>query len=1403
MSKWKGKLARRIMAIVLSGAMVMSNMSAYATELTTETATEVIETVAETEESSNDVADDTGSDDAGNDAIISDREDTEAGSTDEIENDTDDTNGADGDAGTQETVDAPTNLKAEKEGENVKFSWTAVTKTDYDIKYAVSLKEKDATDAQEMLNSTEVTDASVSVATSEFTAEKIYTFRVKAVASKTGDSSGNGSIESAEATVDYTAPKEDSGDVTLSAPANLRAELNDAKDSVTVTWDSVSDAESYEITAKEQGEGATAEIKKNSNTTSVTFSLSGSDSLTRGKSYKFSVVAKKGDQASNAAETQDALTIPDDSEDPSGIQKYSVDVNTDIELAAADSFKADGANASRLGEKVGTKKGENGYFTMWYGDKAKVDTNSKSWADYNNTLGDDGKYPTIRRVNFGSKMDIQNSTNQKYAIEFTTENPAKVSVWWVANFASTDGTSKYRELAIQTIKENTVSTVTQSHVGASAVKNQPYKTTFRLSEAGTYYLGCLVGGNYVFKVEVEESETDSARKSWSEVSAPVTATPALKTTTTTDAVTGEEVTKTDASTIVVPVNNVLLDDDGGDLLTVTMTKDGVTEAAEIQKDAASKTEYSYEFKPTESGTYKFKATLSRLNDKGEDEGGAKESNEVSFEFTLPFTAPENLKAVDKSEGDKAAVELSWNKVPAADCYVVTVKEKDAAADAKPVFEKNDVTETKITIDTGLEREKTYIFSVQSKINATEGSEEQLTGASEVEFSIPKAPAGDVVEKKYVMDVGELYPEFTSTTPQADRTMAKGAVKRTEDNFFTIYYRNEGDGLSRIDVDGAAKTFSDGTTATHCINTGAAVNSLIPSSAIKFEIPENAKNTKVKLYWRGGSDGARTVGIKDKENNNVPDCSATSETTAKSGDPQYSEFTLTSAGTYYLGSLNGANRIYRVEVSYTAESQITVTDYTFNATTDLPDSTTDSEVIAAGTTYADGYFRTEGTVKSRIANPDTGLEKRAEVAKSSTGAFLFTVLGTADVEIEVSSTGATNYSMAGIVEKDTPDVIITNNEGKRFVSTLNKTKFTYKGLKSGTYKVVSPKPTAEDIAAATAEKGSEDKMSRSMFLYTIKVTETRTGDEEEKVRAEWPGTIAPPAITTVALDEADKGKINVTVNALIDYYEGGDEVVVYMDKKDAAEGDEGVKASSVAEKSEHVISFTPEASGTYVFRAELLRQGEEAKINAVETKELTFTLPLTKPHIKSATSKGRVTGTDSGSVELAWDEVKEATGYTIKYKEKDATDDAAVTIELDADKLEYLVNTGLEIGKTYVFTLTAKRAGTGENGADEVTEPSDESPVEITEESQITWAFSAYGDSTSTKTNGFTDKTHVGQNNGKDMPLGEVNQIDGKAEFKENENAFVRVWSMSGSGKIVPASVDGLAFYYTKINPNWI
>ncbi len=646
MSKLKSKLARRIMAIVLSGAMVMSNMSAYAAELAPETETEVIEAVSETEESENDVADDADNNDGDNDAILSDQKEAETGNSDETKNDTDDTNGVGGDEGTtnpQETVDAPTGLKAEKVSENIQFSWTPVTKDGYNIKYSVSLKEKDATDAQEMLSTTETESTSVDVAATGFTAEKTYTFSVKTVATKTGDdSSGSTPIESDEATVEYTAPKEDGGDVTLSAPTELKAELNDAKDAVTVSWKAVDNAESYEVTAKEQGEGATAEIKKTAdNTTSVTFSVNDTDGLSRGKSYKFSVIAKKGSVSSeDAAETENALAIPEDSTNPVEVQTYSLNP-ADVETAAAGSLVESGDHAARNGEKVGTKKNDAGYFTMWYSAKAKVDTSSKSWSDLNNTPGDDGKIPSINRINFGGKMSVT-SDKAENAIEFTTENPASVTIWWAANYAGTDGASKFRNIAIQKKDDSGKgTTVTQTNIGTFTEKNAPYKSTLRLSEAGTYYLGSLVGGNYIFKVEVAESETAVARKEWGEVGNPAI-TVALKTTTTTDTE-GNEVTETDNTTVVVKVTNAVLEDNGGDVLAVTMTKDGETEPLESKKDAVSRTEYAYEFKPTETGKYQFKAELARLNENGEEESPKKESSTVAFDFTMPFLPPANLR----------------------------------------------------------------------------------------------------------------------------------------------------------------------------------------------------------------------------------------------------------------------------------------------------------------------------------------------------------------------------------------------------------------------------------------------------------------------------------------------------------------------------------------------------------------------------------------------------------------------------------------------------------------------------------------------------------------------------------------------------------------------------------------
>lgn len=91
--------------------------------------------------------------------------------------------------------------------------------------------------------------------------------------------------------------------------------------------------------------------------------------------------------------------------------------------------------------------------------------------------------------------------------------------------------------------------------------------------------------------------------------------------------------------------------------------------------------------------------------------------------------------------------------------------------------------------------------------------------------------------------------------------------------------------------------------------------------------------------------------------------------------------------------------------------------------------------------------------------------------------------------------------------------------------------------------------------------------------------------------------------------------------------------------------------------------------------------------------------------------------------------------------------------------------GLEIGKKYTFEVVAVRGtDVSEAGTLEAT---------VVDEAQRTWAFTAYGSSTSASGNGYEGNINEGS---------------------------VTVYSEGGKGKIVPASTDGLAFYYTAIDP---
>ena len=120
-----------------------------------------------------------------------------------------------------------------------------------------------------------------------------------------------------------------------------------------------------------------------------------------------------------------------------------------------------------------------GFFTIHYSAKTKVDGSKKNF--------DDG-YTATQRLSMGSKTSIGDTI--KNAIEFTTDEAATVTIWWVCGG---DG----REIEIFDANGNVIMTSTES-----CVKNSLYITTFELTEGGTYYIGCSKDSNYYFKVEV-------------------------------------------------------------------------------------------------------------------------------------------------------------------------------------------------------------------------------------------------------------------------------------------------------------------------------------------------------------------------------------------------------------------------------------------------------------------------------------------------------------------------------------------------------------------------------------------------------------------------------------------------------------------------------------------------------------------------------------------------------------------------------------------------------------------------------------------------------------------------------------------------------------------------------------
>ncbi len=261
---------------------------------------------------------------------------------------------------------------------------------------------------------------------------------------------------------------------------------------------------------------------------------------------------------------------------------------------------------------------------------------------------------------------------------------------------------------------------------------------------------------------------------------------------------------------------------------------------------------------------------------------------------------------------------------------------------------------------------------------------------------------------------------------------------------------------------------------------------------------------------------------------------------------------------------------------------------------------------------------------------------------------------------------------------------------------------------------------------------------------VKIEVTEENPVAPEPMADW-ATVAAPQITAVADD--GQGNMTVTVKAVVGR-QGGDELVVTMVDTNGKTLD---TCRTILEKGEHTLLFNPEVSGEYTFRAVLNRSGEEGK-PAAQDKVAAFTLPLAAPTLSSATSKG------NGTVEVVFTPSLEAEKYEIfcDGASVGATTETTFTAE------------GLTVGQKYSFYVEAVRGQTrSKSGTLEVT---------ATQDAKVAWGYTHYGPSTNEENNGFA---------------GDL-----------NEDGFVTVYSENGRGKIVPASVDGLSFYYTAVSTEY-
>ena len=462
-----------------------------------------------------------------------------------------------------------------------------------------------------------------------------------------------------------------------------------------------------------------------------------------------------------------------------------------------------------------------------------------------------------------------------------------------------------------------------------------------------------------------------------------------------------------------------------------------------------------------------------------------------------------------------------------------------------------------------------------------------------------------------------------------------------------------------------------------------------------------------------------------------------EVMAAKNDPVVSTLELADAGTYYLGGLENNNYIFKIEVEETAAvEEPVVKEYELDG--------------AKLETAAAGKFTDGQTVAAGTDNAFTLYMSAKTKIDSSSKTWDDGFAGTQRINFGGKADIANMKNFVSFKTEGTAKVKIYWVEGgtdNRQMAIFNST-----GDVVTKTEVTAAKndPVVSTLELADAGTYYLGGLENNNYIFKVVVTDTVGGDAPVVTRKNW-SEVAAPVIGEVAQDGA-----NVTVPfTMVLGNDGADKVSVVMTDASGNTETNGYALEGEGGK----VSFSPASSGEYTFTITASRENEQDKTG--NTVKLNFAYPLSAPSISSATSMG------NGTVSLVWQSVKEATSYNVYVGGTKVGSTSATSYDV----------TGLTVGTKYDFAVEAVR--------ETPAAVSDKSTISATatSEAKQVWGYIVYGNGASESNSAY--EGNINETGSVTLRSGAV---DANGVLKGSGN----------NGKLVPASFDGLNFYYTAV-----